>query len=74
MCDLFRVAFVHLAAVGFDEKFWHGTGENNTRPSRLRHVVRTSGVRLIAARRIGEPIIHFPSARSLGFNRGGNGK
>ena len=38
--DLFRVALVHLAAISLDEEFRHVPGENNTRPSALRHVVR----------------------------------
>jgi len=29
---------VHLAVIGFDEKFRHGTGENNTRVGEVRHV------------------------------------
>ena len=35
--DLFRVAFVHLAAVGFDEKFRHESGGNDTQMCRHRH-------------------------------------
>src|SRR5437667_9178987 len=60
MRHLFRVALVHLAAVGLDEEFRHGLarGENNTRASGLRH---------------GE-IIDFSSCRSFGFNRGTNEK
>ena len=40
MRDLFRVALVHLATVGLDKKLRHVRGENNTRPSALRQVVR----------------------------------
>src|SRR5438067_11817213 len=63
MRDLFRVAFIHLAAVGFNEKLGHGR-RNNTRARAPRYGFATMSILRWRSKASGkwicvQPLSHF---------------